>query len=404
MIFVIGTNIEKCSGCGACVEKCPRKCIHWKPGEFGFLYPEVDAAECIKCGLCLKVCPIGKNQDKPQEQHAYAVIHNSADTVMKSTSGGAFSAIAEYVLSLGGTVYGCAYRGHLSASHIRVASKEELRLLNGSKYVQSSTGDSFAEAKADLESGTWVLFSGTPCQIAGLHGYLGKQYDKLITVDIVCHGVPSQAYFDKYIEWYETKHDVDIEDFDFRSKENFGWSCAGTYRGTCRETSKRFVSKLNYFDSYYYFYFLSGDTYRKSCYSCDYANLNRPGDFTLGDLWGAEGMGLPFSVDNGCSLLITNTPAAESLMKSLKIRCREIPIKAAAACNAQLQKPSGLTDTRDELKRQYDECSGDEIDAYFKKKYIVNRLKGRIKYCVPKPIRTSLNKIRYRGLKNIAED
>ena len=196
------------------------------------VFPEIDEAKCINCNLCEKVCHLNHTPSSAgAEQRAYAVTHASRDVLSRSTSGGAFTAIAKYVLERGGAVCGCAYDEGLTARHIWAENEQELLRLNGSKYVQSVIGNTYQQAKVRLEKGSLVLFSGTPCQVAGLKAFLGKEYDNLITVDIVCHGVAPQDYFKRYIGWLEDKYKCRITNYDFRSKRNAGWGLAGIAEG-----------------------------------------------------------------------------------------------------------------------------------------------------------------------------
>ena len=193
-------DYSRCTACGACVQVCPQQCIAMKENEDGFCYPSVNSLMCIECGRCESVCPIHDKNEK-RSFKVYAAVNKDENALEAASSGGLFCAIAEWTLKKEGVVYGCAYTDGMKASHIRIDSFASLHSLFGSKYVQSDTNNSFISAKKDLAEGRWVVFSGTPCQIAGLRCFLGKEYERLITVDIICHGFPSQAYFDKYINW-----------------------------------------------------------------------------------------------------------------------------------------------------------------------------------------------------------
>ena len=223
---MLSVNYKKCTGCGACVQVCPKKCISWEEKDFGFNYPRIDKNVCVDCGRCENVCPIDRDLNKPDGQRAYAVVLKDKDTLLKSTSGGMFSALAGYVFENKGVVYGCSMESGFQVKHIRVSVEKDLEKLRGSKYVQSNTENTFAQAETDLKKGLVVLYTGTPCQIAGLNNYLGKEYDNLITADIVCHGVGSQKYFDKFMD-YLKEANKDMTDLKFRSKEYVGWSCGG---------------------------------------------------------------------------------------------------------------------------------------------------------------------------------
>ena len=384
---------KNCTACGACAQVCPKSCISLKEDEYGFVFPFVNASGCIGCGMCETACHLNINTSNCRTDKAFACAHRSADVVKKSTSGGVFTAIAEKIFSLGGVVYGCGYITPTEPRHIRIDRIDNIDKLRGSKYVQSKIGDSYKNVLSDLRSDKWVLFTGTPCQIAGLKAFLGKHYDKLLTADIICHGVPSSAYFKKFIDWYEKKHRCTVKEFDFRSKENSGWSCAGICH--TEKNGVTDVRKAFYFDNYYYCYFLDGEIYRDSCYNCKYANLNRTGDFTLGDFWGAEGQNLGFDIADGCSLVLLNTEKAKAIFAELNINSTEVNIDYAVSNNAQLKAPSTHTELRNVLLEEFRNCSGEEINGNFIKIYRRKRIKARLKYALPKSVRGLLLKIKY---------
>lgn len=390
---MIQVDYNKCTGCGACVQRCPRQCISWEKSEFGFLYPHVDVDKCIHCGLCEKVCPIEKKNIQPQNQKAYAAVHKDEQILEKSTSGGAFSAIAQIILQQGGIVYGVCMDDTMRVKHTRIENICDLKLLRSSKYVQSNTGKTFQQAERDLKLGKIVLYSGTPCQIAGFKSFLGKEYDNLYTVDIVCHGVGSQAYFDKYMEFARKRYG-EIKTLRFRSKEFSRWSCGGVVVVT--EKNGR-IKNIPYHDhdNYYYSYFLSGDIYRKSCYSCKYANTNRPGDFTLGDYWGVEALRLPLKTENGCSLLLVNNDHAMNLFEKIdSLETIETTIQEATHCNKQLNQPSLLPKNRSKRIAEYETMSGEEIQEVYLGTHHKTVLKGQLKALIPYRVKLLIRKHR----------
>ena len=334
---MLTVDYEKCTGCGACVQRCPKRCISWTQREFGFRYPQIDKDACVNCGQCEKVCPIDKALEVSAEQKAYAAVHKDDEVLAKSTSGGAFTAIADAVFAQGGIVYGAAMLDGMQVKHIRTSGKDDFEGLRSSKYLQSDTGTTYQMVEQDLKQGKTVLYSGTPCQIDGLKNFLGKDYENLYTADIVCHGVGSQAYFDKYMDYARERYGK-IKALRFRSKEYAGWSCCGVVVVDSSDCLKKIPYRD--FDNYYYSYFLSGDIYRKSCYSCKYANTNRVGDFTLGDYWGVEALNLPLQTENGCSLLLVNNQHAMQLLDEIESLDRvETTVEQAAHCNKQLNAP-----------------------------------------------------------------
>ena len=379
---MLTVDYEKCTGCGACVQRCPKQCISWTQREFGFRYPQIDKDACVNCGQCEKVCPIDKALEVSAEQKAYAAVHKDDEVLAKSTSGGAFTAIADAVFAQDGIVYGAAMLDGMQVKHIRTSGKDDFEGLRSSKYLQSDTGTTYQMVEQDLKQGKTVLYSGTPCQIDGLKNFLGKDYENLYTVDIVCHGVGSQAYFDKYMDYARERYGK-IKALRFRSKEYAGWSCGG---GVVVVDSSDCLKKIPYrdFDNYYYSYFLSGDIYRKSCYSCKYANTNRVGDFTLGDYWGVEALNLPLQTENGCSLLLVNNRHAMQLLDEIESLDRvETTVEQAAHCNKQLNAPSKLMDSRQNRIGEYESMSGQQIQKEYLKNHRKTVVKGQLKALIP---------------------
>lgn len=379
---MLTVDYEKCTGCGACVQRCPKQCISWTQREFGFRYPQIDKDACVNCGQCEKVCPIDKALEVSAEQKAYAAVHKDDEVLAKSTSGGAFTAIADAVFAQDGIVYGVAMLDGMQVKHIRTSGKDDFEGLRSSKYLQSDTGTTYQMVEQDLKQGKTVLYSGTPCQIDGLKNFLGKDYENLYTVDIVCHGVGSQAYFDKYMDYARERYGK-IKALRFRSKEYAGWSCGGV---VVVVDSSDCLKKIPYrdFDNYYYSYFLSGDIYRKSCYSCKYANTNRVGDFTLGDYWGVEALNLPLQTENGCSLLLVNNRHAMQLLDEIESLDRvETTVEQAAHCNKQLNAPSKLMDSRQNRIGEYESMSGQQIQKEYLKNHRKTVVKGQLKALMP---------------------
>lgn len=375
-------NYENCTGCGACVQRCPKQCISWATKEFDFRYPRVDEATCINCGLCEKVCPIDKELKVPTAQKAYAAVHKDSSVLEKSTSGGAFTALADTIFSQGGVVYGAAMLNDMQVKHIRTENRTAFAELRSSKYLQSDTGTTYQMVEQDLKQGKVVLYSGTPCQIDGLKCFLRKEYENLYTADIVCHGVGSQAYFDRYMEFAKERYGK-IKALRFRSKEYAGWSCGGVVVVVGTSNSEKKIPYRD-FDNYYYSYFLSGDIYRKCCYSCKYANTKRVGDFSLGDYWGVEALNLPLQTENGCSLLLVNNERAEKLLETIvDLDKVETTIEQAAHCNKQLNEPSRLPESRQKRIEEYVSMSGQQIQKVYLKTHRRTVAKGKLKALMP---------------------
>lgn len=382
-----------CTSCGACVQNCPKQCIFFSFNEHMEKIPSINEAECIDCGLCEQVCHLNKEELIDTDNIAsYACISKDQEIMKRVTSGGAFDAISKYVLSQKGVVYGCAYQTHLEVKHIRVDSVDGLTLLYGSKYVQSDIGDTYLQAQKDLKDGSLVLYSGTPCQIAGLKAFLGKDYVNLITVDLICHGTPPAAYFNKYVNGYEKKHRVSLDEVAFREKRNNSSCLSGYVYG--EKNGRKYGRRMYYFDNWYYFYFLRGSIYNEACYKCKYANLNRQGDFTLGDFWGSEKFNLPFSDSNGCSLVLVNTPKAQNIFSLLPLEKCAVPLNQACKFNGQLVSPTSKPTNCEDLKRSICRLDFEQIQKEFKKKHRRAILFGKIKSVTPRSVKKLIKKIK----------
>ncbi|NLA83437.1 MAG: 4Fe-4S dicluster domain-containing protein [Clostridiales bacterium] len=302
------TSKSQCCGCTACMSVCPERAITMKPDENGFLYPVIDSSLCIECKLCKKVCSFQYDVENPctlsKPLKTYAAILKDTDFLKNSASGGAFVALAMYTLHNNGVVFGCTMNDGLKPEHICIDSFNDIHKLQGSKYVQSDLKDTYYEIKKYLKSNRLVLFTGTPCQVAGLKSYLGKEYDNLITADLICHGVPSYSFFKSYIQWIEWKLEGKIIDFRFRIKEKcWGHGAKVVYKKNGIVKEKSIVP----IESCYYYYFLKGYIYRESCYECPYAGPYRIGDFTFGDYWGIDKVHPEVNRSNGVSLVLVNT-------------------------------------------------------------------------------------------------
>lgn len=364
---------EYCCGCSACEAVCPKGAILMSEGASGFTFPKINEELCIDCGACLNACAFKNSSLTGEPKEVYAC-KTAATDIKKSSSGGAFACIAEDFINRGGAVYGAATvkgKNGLTVKHVKSETKEELLSLLGSKYVQSDAQGCYKAVKADLENGKAVLFSGTPCQVDGLYGYLKKNYDKLYTADIICHGVPSMKMLGDYLKTLESKSRLTA--FVFRSKEIRGEMTAKAVFENGRE-------KLIPCNASSYFYlFINGYTYRESCYACKYAGKSRVGDITLGDFWGIEEFHPEFNTDGGVSCLLINTDKGNELFDNNESRLTFIKsdFEKVAKNNAQLKRPSkkpakygeiiegyknnGYADT----ERRYSKLSGS-------KKYISN--------------------------------
>ncbi|MDO5397158.1 MAG: Coenzyme F420 hydrogenase/dehydrogenase, beta subunit C-terminal domain [bacterium] len=343
---------SQCCGCGSCMSSCPKQCIRMKTDSEGFAYPEVDTGQCISCGKCIKVCPIKNRDENNKVQKVYAVKNKNEKTRSTSSSGGTFFELAKYVIENGGTVFGCAMSKELVAQHIAVTTISELEALKSSKYVQSDVGNTYSQAKELLENGKLVLYSGTPCQIAGLKNYLGKCYDNLILIDVLCHGTPSPGMFKDYIALIEKRFDSKPISINFRSKEK---SWKRLYIDVHFEDGRRYFTFCGY--DQYLSMFLNNMSLRPSCYECKFTTEHRQGDITLGDFWGIGKKYPERDDDKGISLVLINTDKGVDLFDGIssKLEIFESDFETAAAGQRTLSAPTIKNTNRDDFYKEYSE-------------------------------------------------
>ena len=325
---------SRCTGCTACAAGCPHDAIAMVRDKTGFEFPSVNPEACVHCGRCTRICPILREREPAGHLPAAFAAWNRDDAVRRdSTSGGAFTAIAEYVLEGGGVVYGAAMDGHQHLRHIACFRKEDLWRLRGAKYVQSDLNGVFREIREALKTRP-VLFSGTPCQVDGLYRFLGCRPENLTTCDLVCHGVPSPGVWEDIARSIEQKKHRELTAVRFRNKVE-GWK--NSHFTTVYEDGT--VDSAPLFSTGFGRAFGRALFLRQSCHDCRYTNLNRPGDFTLGDLWGLGPEELPEQQHAGISLLLVNTPHGSYLFDRLNLECRPFPVERAVAGNPRLASP-----------------------------------------------------------------
>lgn len=320
---------EDCCGCSTCFNICPVQAITMQEDREGFKYPKIDERSCINCGKCEKACPVLHAETAGRTLHPafYAVWNRQDEARLSSSSGGVFRVLAEDVLADGGVVYGAAFDVHNRLRHVRAESADALVPLTGSKYVQSEIGTAFCQVRADLKNGRRVLFTGTPCQVAGLYAFLGGDDANLLTADVLCHGVPSPAVFERYLESLGVGEKCRIE---FRNKDN-GWKKYEVVVGDRVHETFRANAYMKGFLSNLYL--------RPSCASCRFVGCRRPGDLTLGDFWGAGNFRKRYDDDKGTSLVLLNSPKARSIFQTLQDKfslAEQVPSDSAVPFNPSL--------------------------------------------------------------------
>lgn len=376
---------DNCCGCYACVNVCPKDCISMEEDSEGFNYPCVDKSKCVDCTLCEKVCPI-INKDKVaqgsnEEDNTYVAYTKNATVRKNSSSGGMFTELAESVLKNNGVVFGCAFDDDFNAHHIMVNNSSDLEKLRGSKYIQSQIESTYKEAERLLKNGQLVLFSGVACQIAGLNSYLRKDYNNLITVDVLCHGVPSGKAWRKYIDDNQKRHNAKLNKYYFRNKDN-GW--------------KVFTVKQMYMDNQgesspfnkdsFMQLFLGEVCLRPSCHNCRFKDIRRPSDITLGDCWGVQNYMPEMDDDKGTSVVIAHTKKGVNILNSVKnnLVIKKAKLDRALPPTADSRKSVLPHKNREIFFKQLNEGkSVDELAILvkdrFKKPNIIKRIKRKAK-------------------------
>ena len=359
--MIIIQDKEKCCGCSACVQRCPKHCISLEEDSEGFLYPKVDKSVCIDCGLCEKVCPIINRADKTEPLRVLAAKNTNEEERMNSSSGGVFLPLAREVIAKGGVVFGAVYDEHWEVHHVFAEKIEDVYPMIGSKYLQSRIDNCYKEAEQFLKQGREVLFVGSPCQIAGLRTFLrNKEYPNLLAVDFLCHGVPSPGVWRRYLaEIYSSnalkehcrrhaaagKNTVllsslnatsPIGDIKFRDKRESGWK---KFRFVVRQKSaskadqNTVLSSDIHYDNPFMRGFLSDIYLRPSCYECKCKNGVNHSDLTIGDYWAARVTDQDFDDDKGVGLVLVNTSKGKEYFDRLNMTVRKSDLDKANLCN-----------------------------------------------------------------------
>ena len=336
---------KDCCGCTSCYSVCSENAINMKADNEGFLYPEIDVSKCVHCIKCIAICAF-KDRKKNNFENSYsnqtfpqifALKHKDYNVRINSRSGGAFTAISDEIIGNGGVVYGCVMANAYEAVHKRAETYEERDSMRGSKYIQSNLGNTFLMVKNDLLAGRKVLFTGTPCQIDGLKKLLTINYDNLLCIDIVCHGVPSPFIWKSYIKWLEYEYQAKCitENILFRDKKNYGWASHIETIKMVNDNNKNIEINSGIFKELFY----SNLILRPACYQCPYTSLYRPGDITIADFWGINDI-LPGTNDNkGVSMVFINNIKGRNFFDKCKKNTFFYKVKLGKDVQRPLREP-----------------------------------------------------------------
>lgn len=353
MAVVLFDKKIKCCGCASCSNVCSQQCIIMEADEEGFKYPSIDNSKCVECRKCINVCPINQttNDGSFKESQYYSAQHKDDEVIMESSSGGVFSALANIVLKQGGVVYGCAYNENMHAVHIGIEESAELKRLRGSKYVQSDMQGCYSQIKRQLDEKRSILFTGTACQVAGLKTFLGKEYENILLVDVLCHGVPSPMLFENYNKYLDKKHRGKVVNYEFRNKKKNGW---GSEHRSYYEVEKngKITGHRPILPAYFCAFFW-GLNLRPSCYECQYAVPKRNSDITMGDFWGFYNTYKKY-FPKGISVMSINTFKGEKVKNLLTANMELLPItfEQATKTNTNFTRSVTKPKVRDEFYRK----------------------------------------------------
>lgn len=357
--LTIDFNKDKCCGCTACFNSCPKNAISMVKDEKGFLYPSIDNSLCINCGICLSVCDFRKNDNSGTLLKTVACKHKDPNERGTSTSGAAFQILVDYICSKGGVAFGCELINPRTIAHTFYDVHEQMNKFKKSKYVQSDLKNTFYECLKFLKQGRFVLFSGTGCQISGLLSYLKfKKADttRLITCDIICHGCPSPDVWSAFVDELEEREKSPLKEIQFRNKK-FGWH---SHIETFSFENGKNVDSNKWASMFY-----SNVLFRESCYNCKYTKLNRNSDFTIADCWGIEKSNQLFDDNKGVSLVLFHTKKSLSLLEHFKYFSECIDIDIKQFMQPQMSHPVEKGKHYNQFWENYSKRKNKTIKTYF---------------------------------------
>lgn len=393
--MITSSDKHNCCGCSACLQACPKHCITMQQDAEGFKYPQVDTSSCIDCGLCEKVCPFLHPYEPRTPRHTYAAINNNEQIRMESSSGGIFTLLAEQIITDGGVVFGARFDENWQVKLDYTETVEGLASFRGSKYVQARSEETFVQCERFLKSGRKVMFSGTPCQIAGLNHYLRKEYDNLLTVDFVCHGVPSPKVWAKYL--HEVAGIVNVQGVSMRDKWHEGWKrfnfVLDYKKGSEMISLSSWHQENDYMNA-----FLRNMILRPSCYACKSKECRSNSDITIADFWGIQSI-LPTMDDNkGNGLVLIHTTKGKEHMPFDKMKYEEVTFEEGYRNNPAIFRSAKPWPRRAEFFQQLDKEDGVvELIRKSLRPTVQMRLKSFIRKIAYLPVRIVRKTIRIVG-------
>lgn len=378
-------NKKQCTGCTACYSTCKKKCIIMQPDSYGFVYPKIDSKKCIECKQCESVCPVLHFEKSRLSSNStiYAAYSKDETVRLKSSSGGIVTEIAKIILNRGGLVIGAAYTDDFSVNHICISSVNNLSSLRGAKYTQSNLNNIFHDIRTLLENNNELLFIGTPCQVAGLKAFLKKSYEKLITIDFICHGVPSPMAWKSYVYYRAEKDNCGEYPYhiNLRSKHT-GWSHYQYSNLYEYKNGKKYSAKSG--DDLFMKLFVGNYINRESCSNCHFKGIERVSDFTVGDFWGIWDIMPEFDDNKGTSIVAVHTEIARSIifLLSERINLKRVDRRSAYKQNPSMFYSSLPNNKRFEILELISQGNFNQIEEIIKKrkKYsIISYIKRIIK-------------------------
>lgn len=370
------TDKSQCCGCSACAQRCPKQCISMQMDNEGFLYPQVDSSKCIDCHLCEKVCPVINQYDARTPLNVYAAKNSNDEVRHQSSSGGIFTLLAEQTIKDDGVVFGACWDKEWDVKHDYIDNISDLQKFRSSRYLQSVIGDNYLKAEQFLKTGRKVMFTGTPCQIAGLKHFLRKEYDNLLAVEVICHSVPSSGVWQQYLttrlhtlKWEKS----DIRNISFRDKKT-GWK---TYSFVIENENGNILTELSSKNA-----FMRGflaDLYtRPSCHACPAKQLRSGSDITLGDFWGIESLMPEIDDDKGVSAIIVNSDKGKQVLHNIDVELHEVQYSELTKRNPALVKSFPITSKRTEFFKEDGFTFEEKVKRLAKKPFSMKTLVYRI--------------------------